>query len=114
LILDADSGVLLDSTKPAHANTRIQILATGLGLVKPDWPTGMAAPHSDPPRVVAPVRAYLDRVPVEVTQATLAPGYIGFYLIEIQLPQIVNAGPAELSVEAEGQPSNRVRLYIEP
>jgi uncharacterized protein (TIGR03437 family) len=74
----------------------------------------MAAPHSDPPRVVAPVRAYLDRVPVEVTQATLAPGYIGFYLIEIQLPQIVNAGPAELSVEAEGQPSNRVRLYIEP
>jgi uncharacterized protein (TIGR03437 family) len=114
LIMDADSGVLLDSTKPAHSNTRIQILATGLGLVKPDWPTGMAAPHTNPPRVVAPVRAYLDRLPVDVTQASLAPGYIGFYLIEVQLPKIVNAGPAELSVEADGQQSNRVRLYIEP
>jgi uncharacterized protein (TIGR03437 family) len=48
-----------------------------------------------------------------VTEASLAPGYIGFYLIEIQLPQVVNAGPAELYVEAEGQQSNRVRLYTE-
>src|SRR5579864_541299 len=114
LVLDADSGVLLDATKPAHSNTRIQILATGLGLVKPDWPTGMAAPRTDPPRVVANVHAYLDRVPVDVTQASLAPGYIGFYLIEVQLPKVVNAGPAELYVEAGGQQSNRVRLYIEP
>ena len=114
LILDAESGVLLDSTKPARSNSRIQILTTGLGLVKPDWPTGLVAPQTDPPRVIATVRAYLDRTPVTVTQASLAPGYIGFYLVEIQLPQIVNAGPAELYVEAEGQQSNRVRLYTEP
>jgi uncharacterized protein (TIGR03437 family) len=114
LILDAESGVLLDSTKPARSNSRIQILTTGLGLVKPDWPTGLVAPQTDPPRVIATVRAYLDRTPVNVTQASLAPGYIGFYLVEIQLPQIVNAGPAELYVEAEGQQSNRVRLYTEP
>jgi uncharacterized protein (TIGR03437 family) len=114
LILDADSGVLLDAMKPAHSNTRIQILATGLGRVTPDWPTGMAAPRSDPPRVVVPVQAWLDRAPVEVTQAVLAPGYIGFYLIEVQLPRIVNAGPAELYLQAEGHESNRVRLYIEP
>jgi uncharacterized protein (TIGR03437 family) len=114
LIMDADTGVLLDSTKPAHANSRIQVLATGLGRVKPDWPTGLAAPHTDPPRVVASMRAFLDKLPVNVTQASLAPDYVGFYLIEIQLPQIVNAGPAELVLEAEGQQSNRVRLYIEP
>ncbi len=114
LIMDADTGVLLDSTKPAHAGTRVQILATGLGLVKPDWPTGLAAPHTDPPRVAATVRAFLDQSPVDVTQASLAPDYVGFYLIEIQIPQIVNSGPAELFVDAGGQPSNRVRLYIEP
>ncbi len=114
LILDAESGVLLDSTKPARSNSRIQILTTGLGLVKPDWPTGLVAPQTDPPHVIATVRAYLDRTPVNVTQASLAPGYIGFYLVEIELPQIVNAGPAELYVEAEGQQSNRVRLYTEP
>jgi uncharacterized protein (TIGR03437 family) len=114
LILDADSGVLLDASKPAHSNARIQVLATGLGRVKPDWPTGVAAPvDTAPPEVAATVHAYLDRTPVEVTRAVLAPGYVGFYLIEIQLPAIVNNGPAELYIEAEGQQSNRVRLYVE-
>lgn len=114
LIMDAESGVLLDASKPAHANTRIQVLATGFGRVRPDWPTGMAAPLTDPPRVAAQVRATLDRIPLDVSQAVLAPGYVGFYLIEIQLPKVLNAGPAELVLEAEGQQSNRVRLYIQP
>jgi uncharacterized protein (TIGR03437 family) len=106
--------VLLDSAKPAHAGSRLQVLATGFGRVRPDWPTGLSAPLTDPPHVAATVHAYLDGSPIEVTQATLAPGYVGFYLIEIQLPRIANAGPAELILEAEGQQSNRVRLYIEP
>jgi uncharacterized protein (TIGR03437 family) len=113
LIMDAASGVLLDASKPARANSRIQVLATGFGQVKPDWPTGLEAPLKDPPRVAATVHAYLDGLPLEVTQATLAPGYIGLYLIEIQVPRIANTGPAELYVEAEGQQSNRVRLYVE-
>jgi len=113
LIMDAASGVLLDSSKPARVGSKIQVLAAGLGQVKPDWPTGLQAPLKDPPRVAAAVRASLDGSPVEVTQATLAPGYIGFYLIEIQIPRIANSGPAELYLEAEGQQSNRVRLYVE-
>ena len=114
MVLDADRGVLLDAMTPARSGARIQILATGLGRVQPEWPTGMAAPLESPPRVVAPVKVYLDRAPVEVTHATLAPGYIGFYLVEVQLPEIVNAGPAELYMEAGGQPSNRVRIYLLP
>jgi uncharacterized protein (TIGR03437 family) len=113
LIMDAE-GILLDSTKPAQANTRIQVLATGLGRVQPGWPTGLAAPLKEPPSVVASVRGYLDGVEVQVISATLAPGYVGFYLVEIQLPRIVNAGAGALLIEAEGQPSNRVRLYLEP
>ena len=114
MLLDGDTGMMLDAGNPARSGARIQILATGLGRVNPDWPTGTAAPLTDPPHVIAPVRALLDQSPVEVSRAVLAPGYIGFYLIEIQLPRIVNAGPAELYIEAEGQPSNKVRLYIEP
>ncbi|HEX5227771.1 MAG TPA: hypothetical protein VFW44_08680 [Bryobacteraceae bacterium] len=113
LIMDASSGIMLDSSKPARAGSRIQVLATGLGQVKPDWPTGLEAPLKDPPKVVAAVHAYLDGSPVEVTQATLSPGYVGFYSIEIQIPRIVNAGAAELYVEADGQQSNHVRLYVE-
>ena len=53
LIMDAASGVLLDASKPARASSRIQVLATGFGQVKPDWPTGLQAPLKDPPRVAA-------------------------------------------------------------
>jgi len=113
-VLDADTGLMLDSATTAHSNTRIQILATGLGRVTPQWPTGLAAPLENPPAVAANVRAYLDRTPVEVTRATLAPGYVGLYLIELQLPALVNAGPAEFYISADGQESNRVRVYLEP
>lgn len=114
LVLNADSGVLLDAMNPARSNGRLQILATGLGRVRPDWPAGVASPADDPPKVIAPVRAYLDRAQVDVTRAVLAPGYIGLYLVEIQLPALVNAGPAELYLEAEGHDSNRVRVWLEP
>jgi uncharacterized protein (TIGR03437 family) len=114
MILDADTGLMLDGRTTAHSNARIEILATGLGKVEPGWPTGMAAPLENPPMVAASVKAYLDRVPVQVTRATLAPGYIGFYLIELQLPAIVNAGSAELYITAEGQESNRVQVVLEP
>jgi uncharacterized protein (TIGR03437 family) len=112
LVLDADSGVLLDSSKPARAGSKIQILTTGLGKVRPDWPTGVAAPLSDSPKVVANVKAYFDQVPIDITQAILAPGYIGFYLVEAQLPAVVNNGPAELYLESEGHASNRVRVWV--
>jgi uncharacterized protein (TIGR03437 family) len=56
----------------------------------------------------------LDRSPLEVTRAVLAPGYIGLYLVEVQLPAIVNAGPAKLHLESEGRESNRVRVWLEP
>ncbi|MCL4401609.1 MAG: hypothetical protein M1436_02945 [Acidobacteria bacterium] len=114
MLLDADSGLMLDAHNVAHSNSRIQILATGLGKVRPDWPTGLAAPLENPPEVAATVTAFLDRAPVEVTRAVLAPGYVGFYLIELQLPAIVNAGPAELYIDAGGQESNRVQVFLEP
>ncbi|MBI1787066.1 MAG: hypothetical protein HYR60_05865 [Acidobacteria bacterium] len=113
MLLDGDSGVRLDARNRARSGSRVQILATGLGRVRPDWPTGLAAPLEKAPEVRAAVTALLDRIPVPVARATLFPGYVGFYLIEIQLPAILNAGPAELYIAADGQESNRVRLYLE-
>jgi uncharacterized protein (TIGR03437 family) len=114
LLLDADTGLMLDARNTARSGARIQILATGLGRVHPNWPTGRAAPLDNPPQVAAAVRAYVERSAVTVTRATLAPGYVGFYLIELQLPTLVNAGPAELYLAADGQESNRVTVYLEP
>jgi uncharacterized protein (TIGR03437 family) len=113
MLLDADSGVLLDAMTPARSRSHIEVLAEGLGSVNPPWPTGVAAPLQNPPQVTGTVLAYLDRQPVQVTRAVLAP-YIGFYLVDIEVPKIVNSGPAELYLEVNGKLSNRVRVYIEP
>jgi uncharacterized protein (TIGR03437 family) len=114
LALDAESGVLLDARNPARAASTVQFLLSGLGRVSPDWPVGQPAPLDILPRVVAGVKAYLDGVPLEVLRATLAPGYIGFYLVEVRLPALVNRGPAEFHVEAGNASSNRVRLHLDP
>jgi uncharacterized protein (TIGR03437 family) len=113
-LFDADSDLPLDARNPAHSNGRVKILVTGLGRVQPNWPTGMLAPLEDPPAVVAAVKVFLDGAPLQVTRATLAPGYIGFYLVEAQLPALTNAGTAELHVSADGQDSNPVQIVIEP
>lgn len=114
LALDGETGVLLDSQNPARAGSAVQILLSGLGRVTPDFPAGQPAPLENQPRVVADVKAFLDGTPLEVLRATLAPGYVGFYLVEVRVPAIVNRGPAEFVVEAGNVLSNRVRLHIEP
>ncbi len=113
LLLDSDGGVLLDALTPAKAGSRVQILATGLGRVQPAWRAGVSAPQQRPPTVIAQVHASLDRTPLEVTRAALAPGYVGFYLVEVQLPPLVNVGSSELYIEVDGHESNKVRIYLE-
>jgi uncharacterized protein (TIGR03437 family) len=114
MLYDADTGLPLDTRNTAHSNGRIQILATGLGRVRPDWPTNLPAPHQNPPAVAASVKIYLDGSPLQVTRATLAPDFIGFYLIEAELPPIANLGTSELYISADGQESNRVQIVVEP
>jgi uncharacterized protein (TIGR03437 family) len=113
MLYDADSGLPVDVRNPAHSNGRLQILATGLGKVRPDWPTNLQAPLENAPEVVASVKVYLDGSPLQVTRATLAPGYIGFYLIEVQLPAINNLGTSELYISGDGQESNRVQIVMD-
>jgi uncharacterized protein (TIGR03437 family) len=113
MLWDADSGLPIDLRNVAHSNGRIQIWATGMGKVRPDWPAGMPAPENAP-AVAAQVKAYLDGSVLQVTRATLVPGYVGFYLIEVQLPLVVNGGTSELYITADGQESNRVSIVLEP
>ncbi len=113
ILQDAETGLLLDARKGAHGGARLLVSATGLGKVTPDWPTGMPARVDNPPEVAATIRAFVNGAPVPVTRATLAGGFIGFYVVEVQLPAINNSGPAELYITADGVESNRVQFLIE-
>jgi uncharacterized protein (TIGR03437 family) len=114
LLLDADRGFMIDGGNPARSHMRLQIMASGLGRVRPEWPAGKPAPLTDLPQVVAPVSVYLDREPVEVLRAVLWPDVRGWYLVEIEVPPTLQYGMAELFIQVAGQESNHVRVYIEP
>ncbi len=114
LLLDAGGGAMLDASRPARAASQVLVLTTGLGRVRPDWPTGLAAPLQDPPATVVPVAAYLDGAPLRVVAATLAGGYIGVYVVQIELPAVLNSGTGELAIGAGGKLSNKVRIFLEP
>jgi uncharacterized protein (TIGR03437 family) len=114
LILDAASGLVVDPKLAVYAGSIVQILATGLGKVTPEWPTGVPAPADSPPVVSGTVTAFLDGRPIEVERAVLAPGYVGYYLVELQIPAIINRGASELRIVMNGAESNRVKLYLEP
>jgi uncharacterized protein (TIGR03437 family) len=114
LILDAASGLVVDPKLAVYAGSTVQILATGLGKVTPEWPTGVPAPLDSPPAVSGTVAAFLDGRPIEVTRAVLAPGYVGYYMVELQIPAIVNRGASELRIVMNGVESNRVKLYLDP
>lgn len=114
LVLDAESGLVLDSKVPIYAGSSVEILATGLGKVTPAWPTGVPAPVDSPPTVNANVTAFLDGQQIEVTRAVLAPDYVGYYLIRLRIPSIVNRGANEFRIVMNGEESNKVKLYLEP
>jgi uncharacterized protein (TIGR03437 family) len=111
ILVDAASGLTLDARNMAQPGARIQIFASGLGKVDPEWRAGVPAPE-DPPAVVARVEARLNEAPLEVTRATLAPGYVGLYLVEVQLPGLLDAGTADFSLQVNGEESNHVKIVV--
>ncbi len=114
LILDAASGLVVDPKLAVYAGTAVEILATGLGRVIPEWSTGEPAPADAPPVVAGTVTAFLNGRPIDVTRAVLAPGYVGYYMVELQIPASVNRGASELRIVMNGVESNSVKLSLEP
>ena len=102
LILDASSGLNVDPKLAVYAGSTVQILATGLGKVTPEWPSGVPAPLDTPPAVSGTVTAFLDGRHIEVTRAVLAPGYVGIIWSSCKYRPMVNRGVSELRLVMNG------------
>jgi len=114
LVLDAASGRLLDLGRPARPGSRILVLAAGLGRTRPSWPAGIPAPLENPPRAVAPVSANLGGADLPVISSTLAPGFVGTYLVELDIPRTIEPGIGELILRIGRRESNSVRVFVAP
>ena len=112
-VLDGQSR-LITAANPARSGDTLQIFTTGLGATNPPVGTGEAAPPSS--TVVLPVTVRVGGVAAPVVYQGLAPGFVGLYQVDVQIPSNVPTGdavPLQLGT-AEGQASNTVTIAISP
>ena len=85
---------LVDGAAPARVGDVVQVFCTGLGASQPRVRSGDAAPAEPLARVVTPVEARIGGRPATVHFAGLAPGFVGLYQVNVQIPEGVEPGPA--------------------
>lgn len=111
-ILDA-SYKLVSPASPAKAGDIVQVFCTGLGRTDPPVTSGAASPSSPAATVVNAVTATIAGINAPVQFAGLAPGFVGLYQVNVQVPAGVAAGSAlPLVLTQAGVSSNTVTLAI--
>jgi uncharacterized protein (TIGR03437 family) len=107
---------LVDASNPAIAGTTyILIYCTGLGAVSASQPaTGAAASSTELAPTSSPVTVTIGGVTVDASFGGLAPGYVGLYQVNVQVPATVAAGSAvPLTISIGGVTSNTVTIAVQ-
>ena len=107
------AGMVVDANSPAHAGDYLQIYATGLGAVTNTPRTGATAVASPLSSLVDYPTATIGGVPAPLGFAGLAPGFVGLYQVNAQVPPGVAAGDAvPVTLSAGGLMSNTVTISV--
>jgi uncharacterized protein (TIGR03437 family) len=97
-------GTLNGATRPAAKGSIVTIYASGLGAVMPPVAAG-AVPPTTLSSTVASVAASLGATPARVLFAGLAPGWPGYYQLNIEVPADARSGPQQLIISTNNIPS---------
>lgn len=109
------SGHLVDSTNPAVAGTTvIEIYCTGLGPVSNQPATGSPAPVSPLAETPTTPTVTIGGTTATVLFSGLAPGYVGLYQINAQVPAMVASGTAvPIVISIGGATSNAATIAVQ-
>ncbi len=102
--------------KPARRGSVIQIFATGAGETDPPLLAGEPAPASGNPLVLTQVQptVTIGGSPARVLFSGMAPGFVGLWQINAEVPQDVSPGPAvPMTITAGGVASNTVTIAVQ-
>jgi uncharacterized protein (TIGR03437 family) len=111
-ILDA-SYQLVNSSNPATAGSVISIFCTGLGQVTNQPPTGSPAPLSPLAWSGTPT-VTIGGVPANVSFSGLAPGYVGLYQVNAEVPTGLAANDAvPVVLQMGGSTSNAATIAVQ-
>jgi len=109
------SSALVTASNPAAPGEVVVIYATGLGPVSPAPATGQSAPAVPPLALVTtPVKVTIGGVEAAVEFAGLAPGLVGVYQVNAQVPQEVTPGnEVDVVMTQGGAQSNTVTIAVQ-
>jgi uncharacterized protein (TIGR03437 family) len=92
MVYRASNNSLVSPLNPVQAGDELVIFATGLGRTTPAIRAGEAAPADPLSVAVIPLEVTLDGAPLKVDNASLMPGGIGIYQINVKVPLDVAEG----------------------
>lgn len=108
----ADSSYVT-ANSPAKPGEVVVIYLTGMGATNPSVKSGQPAPTSEPlARVTVPATVSLDGQAATVQYAGLAPGFVGLYQVNFQVPKNAATGDLTLVVTQNKISSNATRLPV--
>src|SRR5262249_20387683 len=101
-------------SRPARMGEILEIFGTGLGSVSRTQSNGTPKPTTTPPAISQTPIVTVGGVPASVTFSGLAPGLVGVYQVNVQVPGGVAAGAAVLVVASMGGvTSNAVTVALQ-
>ncbi len=104
------SGARANAGKPGEF---ITIYCTGLGAVENPPETGKPAPGNPPSMLKTAPKVTIGGISATVSFAGLAPGFVGLYQVNVQIPAQVPSGIAvQVKMTVGGKTSNTVNIAI--
>ena len=104
---------LVSPDNPAQRGEVVVLYTTGLGPVDRSIPDGLGAPSNPVAHTLDPFHVVLAGEDVPVLFSGLAPGFVGLYQLNVQLPDDLPAGDLTLQILSDFANSQKVLLTVE-
>jgi len=103
-----------DPAHPAIAGEALVMYASGLGQTNPVVPAGVGAPANPPAVTTITPQVSVGSKTAQLLFSGLAPGFVGLYQVNAQVPSNAQVGPAvNLMLSVAGVASNVVTIAVQ-
>ena len=110
-ILHAETFELITNGNPTQSGEFLSIFCTGLGLLNSPVTSG-DIPSVPPPETLNQPQVEIAGIPAQVSYSGLAPGFVGLYQVNVEVPAGVPPGIQSLQIIIDGVPSNTVNIAM--
>ena len=113
-ILHAEDFQPVSDSAPAQPGEFLLIFCTGLGPVQPEVQSGDVAPSTPPlAETLSTPLVNIAGIPAQVAFSGLAPGFVGLYQVNVQVPAGAPSGTQDVEIIINGVPSNTVTIAVQ-